>query len=194
MMGTNKKTKRKICILCEGKIEKNYFSSYKKQHNFKNLVLEVRELSKADYKSTKNYLLKNPYLGIPFIVLDLDRLIDSNEMKAFRELAREVKKQKGFLFLTYPNFEAWILAHFENQDLKKIFSQKSNKETKDYLAKQSNLYEDIARRGGSLQRAIEFYSSLGLFLDRDFVFDDDCLHSSQSSLHLFHSMLLEFEK
>lgn len=194
MMGINKKTKRKICILCEGKIEKNYFSSYKKHHNFKNLVLEVKELPKADYKNTKNYLLKNPYLGIPFIMLDLDRLIDSNEIKAFRELAKEVKKQKGFLFLTYPNFEAWILAHFENQNLKKNFSQKSNKDIKEFLAKQNNLYEDIIRRGGSLQRAIDFYSSLGLFLDRDFVFDDDYLYSSQSSLCLFHSMLLELEK
>lgn len=194
MMGTNKKTKRKICILCEGKIEKNYFLSYKNHHNFKNLVLEVKELPKADYKNTKNYLLKNPYLGIPFVILDLDRLADSNEMRAFKELAKEVKKQKGFLFLTYPNFEAWILAHFENQDLKKIFSQKSNKDVKDFLAKQNNLYEEILKRGGNLQKAIDFYLSLGLFLDRDFVFDDDCLHSSQSSLCLFHSMLLELEK
>lgn len=189
----NRQSREKISLLCEGKIEKNYFLSYKQQSNFANIILEVKELPRADYKSVKNYLLKNPYLGKPFVILDLDRLKDSNELKAFEELVREIKKQKGFLFLTYPNFESWILAHFEKTNLQAIFSQKSHKDTKEFLAKESNLFEEIQKRGGMLERAIRFYSSLPLYLDRDFSFHQDCISSSQSSLCLLWEMLQEFE-
>lgn len=185
----NKPVAIKVSILCEGKIECNYFSGYKKQNSYQRLTIEVKELPSADYKRVKNYLEKSPYSGIPLVVLDLDRAEDKNELPALEALIAAVKKKKGFLFLTYKSFEDWIGAHFEINDLEKIFAVQSKSDVKRFFAQCCDLYIEIQKRQGSIQRAKAHYAAKPLYLNLDFQKDSQFLMTQQSSLFLLDEVL-----
>ena len=186
----NKPKAKKVSILCEGQIEFNYFSGYKKQKNrYERVSIEVKKLPNASYKSAKHYLEKSCYVGIPLVVLDLDRVEDKREHPALDALIAEVKKKKGFLFLTYRCFEDWIGAHFERGDLETIFGVRSRSDLKQFCAQCSDLYQEIRRRNGSVDRAKSYYSPKAIYLNLDFQKSHEHLMSNQSSLFLLDDVL-----
>lgn len=62
----NKTKKKKVGILCEGKTEYQYFSSYKKEISYENISIEVKSLDCDNYKGVVYFLEKSPYSGTPF--------------------------------------------------------------------------------------------------------------------------------
>lgn len=192
MMGNrvaNKAKMTKVSILCEGQIEYNYFWGYKKAKDYEKIVIEIKVLPSPDYKSVKNYIKKNLYGGIPLVVLDLDRASDSNESQALDMLIAEIKNSGGFLFFTYKCFEDWILAHFEEKRLEKIFGVQGRSDLKKFFAQSYDLYSEITKRKGSIERAISHFSSKPLFLNLDFQKDRQHLQTEQSSLFLLEKIL-----
>lgn len=181
----NKPKKKRVSILCEGKIERNYFSSYKKEISYENINIEVELLDCGNYRRVRDILKKSPYLGIPFVVLDLDRAMDSNELGALNDLITIVREKKGVLFLTYKNFEDWISAHFDNKKrLEEIFRVRSQSDLKDLFAKKHDLYQCIQKCGGKIENAINHFSKKPLYLNLDFQIEKQYLHTEQSGLHL----------
>ncbi|OCR08012.1 RloB family protein [Helicobacter pullorum] len=195
----NKRIKTKISIWCEGKTELNYFDSIKSIVAKENISIKCEEIEKKSYKNIWIKLDKEKDLLYDkiFIVIDLDRANnDETEMKNLKKLISTIKKSKGqaFLFLSYENFEAWLMYHFKDnsRNSKANFLKTMGFESsKDFKANSSNLYKQILAKGGSIENAEDYFRKRGLFCDRECSINRGKINSIQSNLYYFRELIEE---
>ena len=194
---TNKPKNTSLEIWCEGESEKNYFDGLIeeiKAKTNKNLHIKTK-IPKSSYKNIKIALERNPYYDKLMIVLDLDRANqDIKELKNLESLIAVVRKNKEnvSLFLSYANFEDWLLYHFvdSTKNRKENLYLKFGKQgSTDFKRDTKDIYKKIQAKGGDIANAEEYFSKRGLFLTKDLSINKNNKNTIQSNLYCFRAEL-----
>lgn len=115
MARKDKRIKRTILIICEGKTEKLYFKRFR--HRRAPCLLKVESASTSDLLSTlkkdvptliSRYDLKLNQGDEVYCVFDVDHMLDK-DLEQVSNLARSKQVQ---ITLSNPSFEFWFLLHF----------------------------------------------------------------------------------
>ncbi|WP_179854165.1 RloB domain-containing protein, partial [Helicobacter pullorum] len=126
-----------------------------------------------------------------FIVIDLDRANNNEiEIQELKKLISIIKKLKGqaFLFLSYKNFEVWLMYHFKDNSRNNeanFLKTMGFESSKDFKANSSNLYNQIVSKGGSIENAENYFRKRDLFCNRDCSINKNNINHIQSNLYYF---------
>lgn len=129
-----------VIIFCEGKTEKMYFSlfksSLKKDSKYNNLIIKIANASGnakrvLDYANCffKEDEARNKYKNFDrYLVFDCDAPPNIREViEISKKSSNEYK-----LLISNPNFELWLLMHYENVN-KKLTKSQINKKLKERM-------------------------------------------------------------
>lgn len=178
------KTTEKITIICEGESEESYIRGLLTEFKLLTNNIEITRIDGGGYSSARNYLMKNKkIINIALVVMDLDRCSSvSNEKNKLKSLILllEHLNDKNNIFLTYPNFEAWIAAclNCNESGLAKKGYKKGN-----------GVYKFIRNNGGSYENALKIFENDGLYYEKKSVnkgiYYEENIKNKHSSLYYF---------
>lgn len=181
---TKLKTTEKILILCEGETEEGYINGLLSEYNLSTSNVEVQSLNGGGYSSVKKFLDKNKkILNIVLVIMDLDRSSSvSNEKAKLKSLIKTLENLnvKNNIFLTYPNFETWVAAclNCDEMELKKKGYQKGNA-----------VYKFIRNNQGSYKTGVDVLSGREVYFEkkdyRTGVFYEEQIDKKHSALYYF---------
>ncbi|WP_099208254.1 RloB domain-containing protein [Urinicoccus timonensis] len=178
------KTTEKITIICEGESEESYIKGLLTEFKLLTNNIEIIRIDGGGYSSARNYLMKNKkIINIALVVMDLDRCSSvSNEKKKLKSLILLLENLNGKnnIFLTYPNFEAWVAACLNCDE-----SDLANKGYK----KGNGVYKFIRNNGGSYENALKIFENNGLYYEKKSInkgiYYEENIKNKHSSLYYF---------
>lgn len=184
----NLNTSVKIMVLTEGQTEKNYLKELKNKLLDSSFKLEIENICNGNYASFLDKIAEYRGMETPIlIVVDLDRAEqDKVELSYLEELIDKLVKinKQNNIFLTYPNFETFLSAHFDPfcNKLKNRLGFRNSDEIKsrtDILAK-------IEQYGGDFENTKKHFNNNNLFCyKKDFsaaLIDKNNIRIRQSTL------------
>lgn len=184
------KPRIKIEVIVEGMTEENYLKEFTKDSFDKTFKFNFHNANGGSYYSITKKIrsFKGLSEATIFIVTDIDRLAnDENELSNFESMLKALNEFKhSFAFITYPNFEGFLSAHFnpyENNILKRL-----KLKSKDELKSKKDIYNHIVRNGGDFNNIFKRYKKENLCwykIDNKPVFDKSKIRLEQSSFIYF---------
>lgn len=168
-----KKISKKIVptyiFIVEGKTEKNYFEKFLKEVKIEKVLkssVEECDFSEREIKKKLSKINEDSFSKI-FLIYDLDillhidsgagnRLLLEKIVKILNEFKLEINDgQEIYFFYTFPDFEYFISAHFEDflpsgVNKEKIL-KKLNYASLEKLKSDEKIYENIKNRGGTIE-------------------------------------------
>lgn len=175
-------------VLTEGQTEKNYLKELKNKLLDSSFKLEIDNVYNGNYVSFLNKVAEYRGTETPIlIVVDLDRASnDDAELKHLKELIDKLVKtnKQNNIFLTYPNFETFLSAHFDPfcNDLKGKLGLRNSDEIKS----RTDILDKIENHGGNFKNTKKHLSDNNLFYNKsDFssgLINKNNIRTKQSSL------------
>lgn len=156
-------------FIVEGKTEKNYFEKFLKDFKFekalKSSIIEC-DLSEREIKKKLSKVNEDSFSKI-FLIYDLDilanftsgtgnKLLLEKIIKLMNEFKLEIDEgQEIYFFYTFPDFEYFISAHFEDFIPSGFSKEKLLKKLKydslEKLKSDDRIYENIKSKGGTIK-------------------------------------------
>lgn len=175
-------------VLTEGQTEKNYLKELKNKLLDSSFKLEIENICNGNYASFLDKIAEYRGMETPtLIVVDLDRAAnDDAELKHLKELIDKLVKinKQNNIFLTYPNFETFLSAHFDPfcNDLKGKLGFRNSDEIKS----RTDILDKIENHGGNFKNTKKHFSDNNLFYNKsDFssgLINKNNIRTKQSSL------------
>ena len=158
----------KIVVLVEGQTEKNYLKELKNKFLDNNFRLEIEDMHGGNYASFLSKIVELRGTETPIlIVVDLDRAAnDIVELRRLKELINKLVKinKQNNIFLTYPNFETFLSAHFnpycDNLALRLGFRDGDDIKTK------TDVLVRIESHGGCFKNTERYFDESSLFYNK----------------------------
>lgn len=160
-----RKPKIAVEIIVEGQTEENYIKAFFRDVFRDIFVCKVRNLKGGDYLKAAKYLER--YRGrevIVFVVLDLDRVEQNNELAHLRKLCENIKYIDKYanIFFTYTNFETFLSYHFsQNSNIAQILNTSIER-----IKSNERIYETIKNHGGSYDNTTGNFDRNNLCYDK----------------------------
>nr|DAS55616.1 MAG TPA: RloB-like protein [Caudoviricetes sp.] len=184
----NLSTSVKIMVLTEGQTEKNYLKELKNKLLDSSFKLEIENICNGNYASFLDKIAEYRGMETPIlIVVDLDRASnDGAELKHLKELIDKLVKinKQNNIFLTYPNFETFLSAHFDLfcNNLKDRLGFRNSDEIKS----RPDILNKIEQHGGDFENTKKHFNNNNLFYyKKDFspaLINKNNIRTKQSSL------------
>lgn len=162
----NLSTSVKIMVLTEGQTEKNYLKELKNKLLDSSFKLEIENICNGNYASFLDKIAEYRGMETPtLIVVDLDRAAnDDAELKHLKELIDKLVKinKQNNIFLTYPNFETFLSAHFDPfcNDLKGKLGFRNSDEIKS----RTDILDKIENHGGNFKNTKNILAIIIFFI------------------------------
>ncbi|RAZ24326.1 RloB domain-containing protein [Campylobacter hyointestinalis] len=185
-----RKSRIKIEVIVEGMTEENYLKEFiKGDFNDGTFKFDFHNVNGGSYHSIAKKI--RSFRGLSdstiFIVTDIDRLAnDKNELSNFESMLKALNEFKhSFAFITYPNFEGFLSAHFnpyENNILNRLNLSKGE------LKSKKDIYNHILRNGGNFNNIFKRYRKENLCCykrENKTIFDNSKTRLEQSSFICF---------
>ena len=184
----NLNTSVKIMVLTEGQTEKNYLKELKNKLLDSSFKLEIENICNGNYASFLDKIAEYRGMETPIlIVVDLDRAANNNvELKYLEKLIDKLIKinKQNNIFLTYPNFETFLSAHFDPfcNNLKDRLGFRNSDEIKS----RPDILTKIEQHGGNFQNTKKHFNNNNLFYYKEdfsaFLINKNNIRIRQSSL------------
>lgn len=184
----NLNTSVKIMVLTEGQTEKNYLKELKNKLLDSSFKLEIENICNGNYASFLDKIAEYRGMETPIlIVVDLDRAANNNvELKYLEKLIDKLIKinKQNNIFLTYPNFETFLSAHFDPfcNNLKDRLGFRNSDEIKS----RPDILTKIEQHGGDFENTNKHFNNNNLFYYKEdfsaFLINKNNIRIRQSSL------------
>ena len=184
----NLNTSVKIMVLTEGQTEKNYLKELKNKLLDSSFKLEIENIYNGNYASFLDKIAEYRGMETPIlIVVDLDRAEqDKVELSYLEELIDKLVKinKQNNIFLTYPNFETFLSAHFDPfcNKLKNRLGFRNSDEIKS----RTDILTKIEQHGGDFENTKKHFNNNNLFCYKKdfstFLINKNNIRIRQSSL------------
>lgn len=184
----NLNTSVKIMVLTEGQTEKNYLKELKNKLLDSSFKLEIENICNGNYASFLDKIVEYRGMETPIlIVVDLDRAANNNvELKYLEKLIDKLIKinKQNNIFLTYPNFETFLSAHFDPfcNNLKDRLGFRNSDEIKS----KPDILNKIEQHGGDFENTKKHFNNNNLFYYKEdfsaFLINKNNIRIRQSSL------------
>lgn len=175
-------------VLTEGQTEKNYLKELKNKLLDSSFKLEIENICNGNYASFLDKIAEYRGMETPIlIVVDLDRAANNNvELKYLEKLIDKLIKinKQNNIFLTYPNFETFLSAHFDPfcNNLKDRLGFRNSDEIKS----RPDILTKIEQHGGDFENTNKHFNNNNLFYYKEdfsaFLINKNNIRIRQSSL------------
>lgn len=109
--------KKNICFLVEGTTEENVIDHLYNKTDFPRISFHKAQYGGGGYVDIKHWIAKRrDRLDIVIVVSDLDRAAKKKEKETLIEVIHFLYREnpKNNIFLTFPDFEQWLLKGLKN--------------------------------------------------------------------------------
>lgn len=150
------KPRRKIVVITEGQTEENYLRGFCSEYLSSDFSFEFINSKSGNYSAINKKIKK--YQGteqIIFVVADLDRLDDKKEFQSFEKMIKTLTYVNELcnIFLSYRNFETFLLAHFLPKSTNLVNALHKN--GTDDIKNDKDIYNCIKRNHGCYENTIK---------------------------------------
>lgn len=156
--------RKNVCFLVEGTTEENVVDYLYDKADYPRISFRKEQYGGGGYIDIKHWIDKRrDRLDIVIVVSDLDRAEKKTEKKSLIEVIHFLYREnpKNNIFLTFPDFEQWMLMGLENR--KQTLYQSLGYGNKAAQKSDKTLVMKYERKGGSFELASEYYSAKPLF-------------------------------
>ncbi|MCZ6116577.1 RloB domain-containing protein [Campylobacter ureolyticus] len=148
--------KKKIVVITEGQTEENYLRGFYNEYLINDFSFEFINSKSGNYSAINKKIKK--YQGteqIIFVVADLDRLDDKKELPSFEKMIKTLTYVNELcnIFLSYRNFETFLLAHFLPKSTNLVNALHKN--GTDDIKNDKDIYNCIKRNNGCYENTIK---------------------------------------
>lgn len=148
--------KKKIVVITEGQTEENYLRGFYNEYLINVFSFEFINSKSGNYSAINKKIKK--YQGteqIIFVVADLDRLDDKKELPSFEKMIKPLTYVNELcnIFLSYRNFETFLLAHFLPKSTNLVNALHKN--GTDDIKNDKDIYNCIKRNNGCYENTIK---------------------------------------
>lgn len=179
--------KKNICFLVEGTTEENVIDHLYNRTDFPRISFHKAQYGGGGYVDIKHWIAKRrDRLDIVIVVSDLDRAAKKKEKETLIEVIHFLYREnsKNNIFLTFPDFEQWMLKGLKNP--KQSLYQSLGYATKSAQKSDKSLAMKYERKGGSFAFAAEYFAGKPLFYKKkDFtsgIIREEYIDKAQSAL------------
>lgn len=179
--------KENICFLVEGTTEENVIDHLYNKTDFPRISFHKAQYGGGGYVDIKHWIAKRrDRLDIVIVVSDLDRAAKKKEKETLIEVIHFLYREnpKNNIFLTFPDFEQWMLKGLRNP--KQSLYQSLGYATKSAQKSDKSLAMKYERKGGSFAFAAEYFAGKPLFYKKkDFtsgIIREEYIDKGQSAL------------
>lgn len=179
--------KKNICFLVEGTTEENVIDHLYNKTDFPRISFHKAQYGGGGYVDIKHWIAKRrDRLDIVIVVSDLDRAAKKKEKETLIEVIHFLYREnpKNNIFLTFPDFEQWLLKGLRNP--KQSLYQSLGYATKSAQKSDKSLAMKYERKGGSFAVAAEYFAGKPLFYKKkDFtsgIIREEYIDKEQSAL------------
>lgn len=159
--------RKNVCFLVEGTTEENVVDYLYDKADYPRISFHKEQYGGGGYIDIKHWIDKRrDRLDIVIVVSDLDRAEKKTEKKSLIEVIHFLYKEnpKNNIFLTFPDFEQWMLKGLENP--KQTLYQSLGYGNKAAQKSDKTLVMKYERKGGSFELASEYFSTKPLFYQK----------------------------
>lgn len=152
--------RKNVCFLVEGTTEENVVDYLYDKADYPRISFHKEQYGGGGYIDIKHWIDKRrDRLDIVIVVSDLDRAEKKTEKKSLIEVIHFLYKEnpKNNIFLTFPDFEQWMLKGLENP--KQTLYQSLGYGNKAAQKSDKSLAMKYERKGGSFELASEYFST-----------------------------------
>lgn len=179
--------KKNICFLVEGTTEENVIDYLYNKTDFPRISFHKEQYGGGGYVDIKHWIAKRrDRLDIVIVVSDWDRAAKKKEKETLIEVIHFLYREnpKNNIFLTFPDFEQWMLKGLKNP--KQSLYQSLGYATKSAQKSDKSLAMKYERKGGSFAFAAEYFTGKPLFYKKkDFtsgIIREEYIDKEQSAL------------
>lgn len=156
--------RKNVCFLVEGTTEENVVDYLYDKADYPRISFRKEQYGGGGYIDIKHWIDKRrDRLDIVIVVSDLDRAAGKTEKKSLIEVIHFLYREnpRNNIFLTFPDFEQWMLKGLENP--KQTLYQSLGYGNKAAQKSDKTLVMKYERKGGCFERASEYFSTKPLF-------------------------------